>query len=83
MRNGKQLTAIKTLPAHPNKHIFWIVYNTDMIKQTEDLIKSVWGLEYLKEYVSVVAKSDPSKNRSEGIIYFDPLLMDLLGNGNT
>lgn len=83
MLSGKQITAIKALPKNPIKHIFWIVYNTDMIKTTEDTIRSVWGSGYLKEHVSVVAKSDPSKDRSNGIVYFDPLLMDLLGNGNT
>ena len=82
MRIGKVYNAIQRLPETPHKHIYWIVYNRDMIKYTEDMIVSIKGQEYLDNYVTVVDKTDPSKDRTTGMVYFDPGLMDLLGNGN-
>lgn len=81
-RVGKVFSAICRLPDNPTKHIYWVVYNHDMIQYTEDMIASVKGPDYLEKHVTVVAKSDPSKERSQGLLYFDPGLMDLLGNGN-
>lgn len=81
-RIGKVQRAINSLPNNPDKRIFWVVYNSDMVKYTEDLIASIKGSEYLSKYVTVVAKSDPTKDRTKGTLYFDPGLMDLLGNGN-
>lgn len=81
-RIGKVHQAITNLPEHPRKRIFWIVYNHDMIKYTEDMIVEIKGQEYLDNYVSVVARTDPTKDRTKGSIYFDPGLLDLLGNGN-
>lgn len=84
MRSGKILAAyIRSLPTHPAKHIYWIVYNEDMISYVENLIKEIKGLDYFDKYVTVVSKSNPSKDRTTGIVYFDPSLLDLLGNGNT
>jgi len=77
---GKQDAAIRGLPNNPSKHIYWIVYNRDMVKYTEDLIEQIKGPEYMS-HITVVAKSDPSKDRTKGAIYFDPTLMDLIGNG--
>jgi len=79
-RMGKQEVAIRSLPDNPSKHIYWIVYNRDMVAYTESLIQEIRGPEYMS-YVTVVAKSDPSKDRTKGSIYFDPTLMDLIGNG--
>lgn len=79
-RMGKQEMAIRSLPEVPSKHIYWIVYNKDMIKYTEDLIKQIRGDSYMK-YVTVVAKNGPTKDRVKGSVYFDPTLMDLMGNG--
>lgn len=81
-RIGKVHQAITNLPANPRKRIFWIVYNRDMIKYTEDMIVDIKGREYLEKYVTVVSKNDPSNDRTKGSIYFDPGLLDLLGNGN-
>lgn len=81
-RLGKVQHAIRSLPDHPSKHIYWIVYNHDMVKYTEDMIAEIKGHDYLKANVTVVAKTDPSKDRSRGSVYFDPGLLDLLGNGN-
>lgn len=82
LRVGKVRQAITSLPKTPRKRIFWVVYNHDMIKYTEDMIAGIKGREYLEKYVTVVAKNDPSKDRTTGSIYFDPGLLDLLGNGN-
>jgi hypothetical protein len=79
---GKHFQAISHLPDNPRKRIYWIVYNSDMIKYVETLIKEIKGQEYLDNNVTVVSKSDPSHDRAKGTIYFDPSLLDLLGNGN-
>lgn len=81
MRSGKTHAAILSLPAAPSKHIYWIVYNQDMINYTRNLIAELRGEEYLK-HITVVAKGDSTKDRSKGIVYFDPLLYSHLGNGN-
>lgn len=76
----KQEVAIRNLPENPSKHIYWIVYNQDMVKYVENLIESIRGADYLK-HITVVSKNDPSKDRTTGSVYFDPTLMDLIGNG--
>lgn len=80
-RMGKQERAILSLPEHPAKHIYWIVYNRDMIKYVSDLIETLRGKQFSSN-VTVVAKGDPTKDRTSGSIYFDPTLLDLVGNGN-
>lgn len=77
---GKQVNAIRCLPDDPKKHIYWIVYNKDMVKYTETLIEQIRGKEYMTN-ITVVSKNDLSKDRTTGSIYFDPNLMDLIGNG--
>lgn len=81
-RIGKVQQAIHSLPEAPSKHIFWIVYNHDMVEYTENMIAEIRGEKYLLDYVTVVAKADPSHDRACGAVYFDPGLLDLLGNGN-
>lgn len=81
-RMGKQEMAIMSLPEHPAKHIYWIVYNHDMISYVSNLIESLRGKEYSSN-VTVVAKGSPTKERTDGAIYFDPTLLDLLGNGGS
>lgn len=76
---GKQEAAIKRLPDNPDKRIIWIVYNEDMVPWTENLFLKIKGPEYLKN-VKVVSRDRSSKY--VGHIYFDPVLYDLLGNGN-
>lgn len=82
LRLGKVYNAIRNLPNHPSKRIYWIVYNSDMVEYTENLIAELKGPDYLSNFVTVVSKNDPRKDRTEGTIYFDPGLMDLIGNGN-
>ena len=80
--SGKLEHSIKLLPKKPPKHIFWIVYNQDMVEYTSNLIAEIKGKEYRDKYVTVVAKGDNSRDRANGSVYFDPNLLDLLGNGN-
>ena len=79
---GKHYNAISHLPDNPRKHIYWIVYNSDMIEYVENMIKEIKGEKYLSKNVTVVSKSDSSHNRVNGTVYFDPALLDLIGNGN-
>lgn len=79
-RMGKQDYAILCLPSNPEKHIYWVVYNEDMVKFTEDRIKELRGDDFMTN-ITVVAKGEPTKDRSNGSLYFDPLLMDYIGNG--
>lgn len=82
-RRSKKLEhCIRLLPENPTKHIFWIVYNHDMIEYTSNLIADIRGQEYRDKYITVVAKGENSKDRANGSVYFDPNLLDLLGNGN-
>lgn len=76
----RQKRAILSLPESlEGKRIVWIVYNNDMVKGTMKLIAQLRGEEFLKK-VTVVSKMESS--RHNGRIYFDPVLLDLLGNGN-
>jgi hypothetical protein len=50
-----------------------------MVKGTMRLIAELRGEEFLKK-ITVVSKMESS--RHNGRIYFDPVLLDLLGNGN-
>lgn len=82
LRRGKVVAAIRSLPDNPTKPIYWIVYNSDMIAYTQNLIREIKGPEYLN-MITVVAKNENTKQREKGQIYFDPSLYDLLGNGTT
>ena len=79
---GKLERAVQGLPKNPAKHIYWIVYNQDMIEYTKSIVAKIKGQDYLDKYVTVVAKGDSTKDRVNGSVYFDPNLLDLLGNGN-
>ena len=78
-QSGKQVDAILRLPVDPQKDIVWIVYNSDMVEYTRNLIKELRGEDYLSR-VKVVARTEAYQYN--GHIYFDPLLYDHLGNGN-
>lgn len=79
-RMSKQEQAIRGLPANPSKHIYWIVYNQDMVEYTSKLIEELRGADFSK-HVTVVPKGGSSNKRSTGHVYFDPTLLDLIGNG--
>jgi hypothetical protein len=76
---GKTVAAINRLPEKPEKKIYWVVYNKDMIKYTENLIAEIRGKSYLKKHVKVVSLE--KKEGANNTIYLDPMLMDHIGNG--
>jgi len=76
---GKTVAAIERLPENPDRKIYWVVYNKDMIKYTENLIAEIKGKDYLKQHVKVV--SIEKKQGANNSIYLDPMLLDHIGNG--
>ena len=76
---GKTVAAINRLPENPDRKIYWVVYNKDMIKYTENLIAEIRGKDYLKQHVKVV--SIEKKQGANNSIYLDPMLLDHIGNG--
>lgn len=78
-RSGKHVAMINGLPKQPDGPIIWIVYNEDMVGYVQNLISDIKGKDYLDEFVTVVPRSSSSKYN--GKIYFDPMLMDHIGNG--
>ena len=76
---GKTVAAIERLPEDPDKKIYWVVYNKDMIKYTEKLIAEIRGKDYLKKHVKVVSLE--KKQGANNSIYLDPMLLDHIGNG--
>lgn len=76
---GKTVAAIERLPENPDRKIYWVVYNKDMIKYTENLIAEIRGKDYLKQHVKVV--SIEKKQGANNSIYLDPMLLDHIGNG--
>lgn len=76
---GKTVTAIRNLPESPDRKIYWVVYNKDMIKYTENLIAEIKGKDYLKQHVKVVSLE--KKQGANNSIYLDPMLLDHIGNG--
>lgn len=76
---GKTVAAIERLPENPDRKIYWVVYNKDMIKYTENLIAEIRGKDYLKQHVKVVSLE--KKQGANNSIYLDPMLLDHIGNG--
>lgn len=76
---NKQLRAISRLPDCPKSSILWIVYNEDMVEYTNKMIEEIKGKDYMK-FIKVVSRDHSSKE--VGTVYFDPMLLDHLGNGN-
>lgn len=71
---------IERLPDDPKEPITWVVYNDDHVNMTRDLIDSIKGESYCDKYCNVVSRQDIAKYDSK-FIYYDPRLMDHLGNG--
>lgn len=76
---NKQTRAIARLPDNPTSSMVWIVYNEDMVAYTQQIIEEVKGKDYLK-HIKVVSRDHSSKE--QGRVYFDPMLLDHIGNGN-
>lgn len=76
---NRQHKAISSLPDCPKSNILWIVYNDDMVDYTRAMIEEIKGKDYMK-FVKVVSRLNSS--RESGSVYFDPMLLDHIGNGN-
>jgi len=76
---NRQHKAISSLPDRPKSRILWIVYNDDMVDYTRAMIEEIKGEDYMK-HIKVVSRTHSSKE--PGTVYFDPLLLDHIGNGN-
>ena len=63
----------------PETELTWVVYNANMISQAQMLIIALRGLEYFDEYVHVISRE--CGDDASGILYFDPNMFKLLGNG--
>jgi hypothetical protein len=71
---------IKRLPETPTKTLQWVVYNEDQVRMTEQLIDSIKGEGYCQKYCNVISRT--KLNRGDpGSIYYDPGLLDHIGNG--
>lgn len=79
-RSGKHVALINSLPKNPSTNIVWIVYDENMVAYIQDMISDIKGKDYL-QFVKVVPRSSSSK--FNGKVYFDPFLMDSIGNGLT
>lgn len=72
----KSTELIRKLPKEPEDPILYVVYDETHIEDAEFLIATIHGLEYLKEYVTVVTFKDPNESISSRIssykVYIDP-----------
>jgi len=75
----RQHRAIASLPNSPKSSILWIVYNDDMVDFTKAMIREIKGEDYMK-HIKVVSRDHSS--REPGTVYFDPMFLDHIGNGN-
>ena len=76
---NRQHRAIASLPNSPKSRILWIVYNDDMVDYTKAMIQEIKGEAYMK-HIKVVSRDHSSKE--PGTVYFDPMLLEHIGNGN-
>lgn len=76
---NRQHKAITRLPDCPTSNILWIVYNDDMVGYTQKMIEDIKGKDYMK-FIKVVSRDHSSKE--PGTVYFDPMFLDHIGNGN-
>ena len=71
---------IEKLPDEPEEPITWVVYNDDHVNQTRDLIDSIKGDGYCDKYCNVVSRQSIGRSDPKSI-YYDPRLLDHIGNG--
>ena len=71
---------IKRLPDVPTETLKWVVYNNDQVSMTTQLIDSIKGEGYCERYCDVISRQDLNR-RDSGSIYYDPRLLDHIGNG--
>lgn len=63
----------------PEEDVTWVVYNANMVSTAMDLIIALRGEEYFDRYVDVISRDRGGD--ASGILYFDPKMFELLGNG--
>lgn len=63
----------------PEQELTWVVYNANMISYAQCLIIQYRGLEFFDKYVKVISRD--CADGAKGILYFDPDLFNLVGNG--
>ena len=73
-------TIMKRLPDVPTETLKWVVYNEDQVSMTEQLIDSIKGEGYCEKYCSVISRQNLNRG-DHGSIYYDPRLLDHIGNG--
>lgn len=73
-------TVIERLPEAPDEKITWVVYNDDHVSKTVDLINEIKGAGYCEKYCNVVSRQSMGRLDAKSI-YYDPRLLDHLGNG--
>ena len=70
---------VDTILNLPETTLTWVVYNSNMVSQAQMLIIALRGLNFFDDYVTVVSRE--CGNGARGILYFDPNMFKLLGNG--
>lgn len=71
---------IERLPEAPDSKISYVVYNDDHVAKTKELIDSIKGDGYCDKYCNVVSRAALNAD-SHASVYYDPRLLDHLGNG--
>lgn len=71
---------IARLPDAPEAPVTWVVYNDDHIDKTKEHIDSIKGEGYTAAHCNVVSRQSLNRE-TPGSIYYDPRLMDHIGNG--
>lgn len=68
---------IKKFPATPKNKIVYVVYDQRMVGMSEDLIRGIWGDDYLENNVVVVSYDQPidqTLRNANNDVYIDPLV---------
>ncbi len=71
--------AVANLPDSPKEPIVWIVYNEDHVEKTKELIDNIKGMGYCEKYCEVLPRQSVKKPTKP--LYYDPRLLDHIGNG--
>lgn len=71
---------VERLPDQPEEPVTWVVYNEDHVDKTRELINSIKGEDYCDKYCNVVSRQQLGSYDPKSI-YYDPRLLDHIGNG--
>jgi len=62
--------------------VTWVVYNANMVPAATTLIIDLRGIDYFSKYVRVASRDvDDIESCGKAVVYFDPNLFNLIGNG--